>query len=116
MPVRRSRIDTLDVISYSDGVATLDARVGSGTYVRAIAAALGGHCRALRRTEVGPFSVADADPERILPPAEALPFLPAVEGDGDEALAIRQGRRRHEGDVRVVHEGELVAVDGMVLP
>jgi hypothetical protein len=28
--------------------------------VRAIAEALGGHCRTLRRTEVGPFSVADA--------------------------------------------------------
>jgi tRNA U55 pseudouridine synthase TruB len=35
-------------------------RVSSGTYVRAIAEALGGHCRTLRRTEVGPFSVADA--------------------------------------------------------
>jgi tRNA pseudouridine55 synthase len=60
MPLRRSTVYALDVIAYTDGVATLDMRVSSGTYVRAIAGALGGHCRTLRRTEVGPFSVADA--------------------------------------------------------
>jgi tRNA pseudouridine55 synthase len=72
MPLRRSRVDALDVISYSDGIARLDLRVGSGTYVRAIATALGGHCVTLRRTEVGPFRVEEADPERIIPPEEAL--------------------------------------------
>jgi hypothetical protein len=40
--------------------------------VRAIAAALGGHCVMLRRTEVGPFRIEEADPERIIPPEEAL--------------------------------------------
>ena len=72
MPVRRSRVDALDVIAYKDGVARLDLRVSSGTYVRAIAEALGGHCATLRRTEVGPFTVEEADPERIVPPDEAL--------------------------------------------
>src|SRR5206468_6744895 len=72
MPVRRSRVDALDVISYRDGLARLDLRVSSGTYVRAIAEALGGHCVSLRRTEVGPFKVEEADPERIVPPEEAL--------------------------------------------
>jgi tRNA pseudouridine55 synthase len=72
MPLRRSRIDSLDVITYRDGIATLDLRVGSGTYVRAIADALGGHCASLRRTEVGPFRVDEADPERFIPPDEAL--------------------------------------------
>jgi tRNA pseudouridine55 synthase len=72
MPVRRSRMDSLDVISYSDGVARLDLRVSSGTYVRSIAAALGGHCASLRRTEVGPFRVEEADSERLIPPEEAL--------------------------------------------
>src|SRR5213079_304139 len=42
------------------------------TYVRAIAEELGGHCVTLRRTEVGPFTVAEADPGRILPPEQAL--------------------------------------------
>jgi tRNA U55 pseudouridine synthase TruB len=72
MPVRRSRVDVLDVITYRDGVARMDLRVSSGTYVRAIAAALGGHCVTLRRTEVGPFRVEEADPERIIPAEEAL--------------------------------------------
>jgi tRNA pseudouridine55 synthase len=75
MPVRRSRVNALDVISYSEGIVRLDLRVSSGTYVRAIADALGGHCRTLRRTEVGPFSVDEADPERIIPPEDALARL-----------------------------------------
>lgn len=75
MPVRRSRIDVLELVAYEDGVATLDLLVGSGTYVRAIADALGGHCVALRRTEVGPFSVDEADEERVIPVDEALARL-----------------------------------------
>jgi tRNA pseudouridine55 synthase len=78
MPMRRSTVYALDVISYTCDAITLDLRVSSGTYVRAIAEALGGHCRTLRRTEVGPFSVADAvlpdafDPSRLLPEALVL--------------------------------------------
>ena len=75
MPVRRSRVDALDLVSYGDGLARLDLRVSSGTYVRAIATALGGHCRTLRRTEVGPFLIEEADPERLVPPEEALARL-----------------------------------------
>ncbi len=76
MPVRRSQVDALDVMTYSDGVARLDLRVSSGTYVRAIATALGGHCRTLRRLEVGPFGVDEADPERLLDPNAAFDRLP----------------------------------------
>jgi tRNA pseudouridine55 synthase len=78
MPLRRSTVYALDVIAYTGDTVTLDLRVGSGTYVRAIAEALGGHCRTLRRTEVGPFSVADAvtpeafEPGRLLPESEVL--------------------------------------------
>ncbi len=72
MPLRRSRVDALDVIAYTDGIATLDLRVSSGTYVRSIADALGGHCVTLRRTEVGPFSVDEADAERVLALEDAL--------------------------------------------
>jgi tRNA pseudouridine55 synthase len=116
MPVRRSRVGALDVIAYTDGIVRLDLRVGSGTYVRSIADALGGHCRTLRRLEVGPFSVEEADEERILPAAEALPFLPAVEVGAEEASAIRAGRRRAEPEVRTLSGGELVAVGGVVMP
>ena len=101
---------------YEDGVAELDLRVSTGTYVRAIADALGGHCRSLRRTEVGPFSVEDANEERILPPVDALPFLPLLQVDAAEARAIRKGRRRVTERVRVVCAGELVAVERTVLP
>jgi tRNA pseudouridine55 synthase len=76
MPLRRSLVHELDVIAYLDGVVRLDLLVSSGTYVRAIAEALGGHCRALRRTEVGPFRVEDADEERIVPTELALALLP----------------------------------------
>ena len=76
MPLRRSRVDALDVIAYTDGVVRLDLLVSSGTYVRAIAEELGGHCRTLRRTEVGPFHVEDADEERVIPAEQALALLP----------------------------------------
>jgi tRNA pseudouridine55 synthase len=75
MPTRRSRIDALDVITYTDGEVRLDLRVSSGTYVRAVADVLGGHCRTLRRLEIGPFSVDEADPERFIPPEDALARL-----------------------------------------
>jgi tRNA pseudouridine55 synthase len=78
MPLRRSTVHALDVIAYTGELVTLDLRVSSGTYVRAIADALGGHCRTLRRTEVGPFSVEDAvapdgfEPRLLLPAADVL--------------------------------------------
>lgn len=75
MPVRRACVHRLDLLGYDGGVARLDLLVGSGTYVRAIADALGGHCLTLRRTEVGPFSVDEADEERVIPPGEALARL-----------------------------------------
>ncbi|HJU48473.1 MAG TPA: hypothetical protein VJ689_10080, partial [Gaiellaceae bacterium] len=76
MPVRTMRVHELSLVDYADGRATLDLRVGSGTYVRSLADALGGHCVELRRTEIGPFSVAEADAERVLPLPEALARLP----------------------------------------
>jgi tRNA pseudouridine55 synthase len=76
MPIRRSRVDALDVIAYDGGVVSLDLRVSSGTYVRSIADVLGGHCRTLRRLEIGPFSVDEADFERMIAPDDALARLP----------------------------------------
>ena len=76
MPLRRSQVHALDVIDYREGIVRLDLHVSSGTYVRAIADALGGHCVTLRRTEVGPFSVDEADPDRVLAVDEALGRLP----------------------------------------
>ena len=78
MPTRVMRVHGLELVAYGDGIATLDLHVGSGTYVRSIADALGGHCSTLRRTEIGPFRVEEADEERIVPLAEALPRLAAA--------------------------------------
>lgn len=81
MPLRRSIVHELDVVDRDATTVTLDLRVSSGTYVRAIAQALGGHCRTLRRTEVGPFSVEDAvlpeafEPGRLLAEEEVLAAL-----------------------------------------
>src|SRR6266567_3367466 len=36
MPLRRSRVDALDLIAYTGEVVTLDLHVSSGTYVRSI--------------------------------------------------------------------------------
>jgi tRNA pseudouridine55 synthase len=116
MPTRRSTIHELALTSYKQGIATLELLVSSGTYVRAVAGELGGHCTSLRRTECGPFSIDEADEARILSPAEALPFLPQVEVSPGEAAAVRAGRTRVAERARVVCDGELVAVNGTVLP
>jgi tRNA pseudouridine55 synthase len=84
MPVRRSTVHALDVISYTGKRVTLDVHVSSGTYVRSLAIALGGHCATLRRTDVGPFSVDDAATpnafmvERLLSEADVLARVEAV--------------------------------------
>jgi tRNA pseudouridine55 synthase len=84
MPVRRSTVHALDVISYTGDTVTLDLHVSSGTYVRSLAIALDGHCATLRRTEVGPFSVDDAvapeafTAERLLPEAEVVARVDAA--------------------------------------
>ena len=75
MPTRLMRVHELELVSYADGIAALDLLVGSGTYIRSIADRLGGHCVTLRRTEIGPFSVDEADEERVLAVEEALPRL-----------------------------------------
>ena len=56
MPRRVMRVHALELVEVRDGIVRLDLHVGSGTYVRSIADALGGHCVTLRRTEIGPFS------------------------------------------------------------
>jgi tRNA pseudouridine55 synthase len=84
MPLRRSQVHALEVISYSGDVTAtssvqLSLHVSSGTYVRSIAHALGGHCTTLRRTAVGPFEVNEAAPvedARLMSAEAALGRLP----------------------------------------
>jgi tRNA pseudouridine55 synthase len=93
----------------------LEVECSAGTYVRSLVADLGdAYCEELERTAIGPFRLEDADPERVLPLAEALAFMPERRLDLIEAEAVAHGRRLpgggEEGAVRLTHEGELVAV------
>ncbi len=64
----------------------------SGTYVRSLIADLGdAYCEALRRTRIGSFDVADANPERPVALRTALSFLPEVALDPDQARRAGHG-------------------------
>ena len=123
MPVKRSWIYELRLVRFSPPQLELELRVSSGTYIRAIADALGGHCVSLRRTGVGPFDVEDADEVRVVAPLAAVKFLARRELDADEARLIRTGQSiecDRDGPVALVQDGELVAVgragEGAVRP
>ncbi len=109
-PVTVSRFDLLDVSRPTAGLVDVDVLVecSSGTYVRALArdlgAALGvgGHLTALRRTRVGPFTLAGArtldeladlaDPV-TLPLAEAVrTAMPVRTVDVEQARALSYGQ------------------------
>lgn len=107
---RRPAGDTLDV----------DVRVhcSSGTYIRALARDLGrelgvgGHLTALRRTELGPFSLADAltldeladDPRLSLSLDESLTrCFPVLEVTEDEGAALAMGKWLEPRGLNGVH-------------
>jgi tRNA pseudouridine55 synthase len=83
----------LEVVAVEGDRVELDVRCSAGTYVRALArdlgAALGvgGHLTALRRTRVGPFTLAHA---RTL---EALETAPSLSLTLDEAVSVAFPRR-----------------------
>jgi tRNA pseudouridine55 synthase len=100
----------------SDGErAEFELEVSSGTYVRQLVAGLGdAYCDELERTAVGDFRLEDADPERVVPLAEALAFLPEVELPAERLQPTLSGLSTHSsiaGDaVRLTHEGRLLAI------
>jgi tRNA pseudouridine55 synthase len=113
MPTRRSTIHTLGIRRYEPPLAELDLHVSSGAYVRAIADALGGHCRTIRRTAVGSFRVEDANDELVLPPLAALVHLPERRLSDDGTELVRAGRAIEgggEGPVALWNDVGLVAV------
>jgi tRNA pseudouridine55 synthase len=90
-------------LSATDEPNVLRAEVvcSSGTYVRSLAAdlghALGGgaHLRNLRRTAIGPFTLADAHPLdhlEVRPIEDVVGALDSVSVDADVALAVRHGK------------------------
>ncbi|WP_300084245.1 tRNA pseudouridine(55) synthase TruB [Propioniciclava sp.] len=135
-----SRFDALDVrTADADGVAVVDVEVvvdcSSGTYIRALARDLGdalgtgGHLTALRRTAVGPFTLAhvtwDAQLDGLAPgeSADVRPYRLAeiaplcfatLEVDAAAAAAIAHGRGLRwpvpADPTALVHAGELLAL------
>lgn len=108
---RRVTIDALELLGFTGDRFTIRVACSKGTYVRSLAmdigAALGcgAHLSALRRTGIGPFTVAEAvslaqleaaEPaarDRLLAPVDALVrHLDALELGADEAAALLQGR------------------------
>lgn len=101
-------IERLAIAEHDGAHTTFEADCGKGTYVRAIARDLGralgchGHVSALRRTRVGPFSLADAvtlealqagDPLAALRPiAAGLAELPRLTITRDAAGRLRRGQ------------------------
>lgn len=64
----------------------------SGTYVRSLIADLGdAYTLELRRTRVGAFDVSDADPERVIPLAQALAMFRSARLDGESARRASHG-------------------------
>jgi tRNA pseudouridine55 synthase len=90
----------------------------SGTYVRSLIADLGdAYCTELRRTAIGPFDVADADPSTPLPLADALgQVLPVVRIGGDAARRASHGQAvegEAEGPTLLVDDDGPIAIAEM---
>ena len=117
----------IDLVEYAPPELVFRATVSAGTYVRALARDLGerlgvgAHLTALRRESIGALRVEDAvplsevDPSAVRPARAVLGHLPAVELDEPGRVAVSHGRAvpadaDAQGDVALVHDGELVAV------
>lgn len=110
LEARPVEIDALAIVSHDGATTTFEAECGKGTYVRAIARDLGlalgclGHVAHLRRTRVGPFTVAEAasvetlreSPESALsalhPVKAALTLIPEIVLHRDAAARLKRGQ------------------------
>jgi tRNA pseudouridine55 synthase len=89
----------------------------SGTYVRSLIASLGdAYCERLRRVRIGPFDVADADPERVIALADALSFMPSLWLERDAARRAAHGTAVPAPEVEVGAGGpvRLSDADGLI--
>lgn len=128
LPEREVVIHDLRVVDdHGDGRVSVEARCGSGTYMRSLAADIGerlgcgAYCEALRRTAIGTLRVEDAvAPDEVgerggLAPLAGLVHLPVRELSGEEAARVLHGNAVEDvdgldGAVALVSDGRLVAV------
>jgi tRNA pseudouridine55 synthase len=122
---REVEVTRFELTGREEDRATFVIECSSGTYVRALIADLGdAYCLELRRTAIGHFDVAEADPERIVPLGDALGFLPAVTLADEEARRATHGvavAGEAEGIVRLLDANGLIALaeprpDGLLKP
>jgi tRNA pseudouridine55 synthase len=126
LPEVAVEIHGIDVLDWSPPDLTLEATVGRGTYLRALARDLGhrsgipAHCAELRRMSVGPFTVRaaiaplDVTPDCLIPPAALLPELATATVDDAGSREIGFGRRVAQ-EHRYDGTGALLAADGRLL-
>ncbi|CAN5790502.1 tRNA pseudouridine(55) synthase TruB [soil metagenome] len=117
-PVTVHRFDVTGVGGEAGPAGTvlrIEVDCSSGTYVRVLAAdlgrALGGgaHLRGLRRSAVGPFTVARARPVddlELLPPLAAVSHLDRVAVDDEVAALVVTGTRLRRSGEAVRFEGD----------
>ena len=93
LPEREVEVVRFEETGRDGDLVELRIECSSGTYVRSLVSDLGdAFTTALRRTAVGPFAVSDADPDRLIPLEEALPFLPRLHLGPPDAALIANGR------------------------
>jgi tRNA pseudouridine55 synthase len=103
IPERDVEIYRFVELGCEDDHRHFEIECSSGTYVRSLIAGLGdAFCERLRRSRIGPFDVADADPERLVPLGDALSFIPEVRLDPEA------GRRASHGVAITAKASELV--------
>jgi tRNA pseudouridine55 synthase len=77
-PARPITVYAAELLGKDGEHATFAIECSSGTYVRQLVADLGdAYCEELRRTAIGPCSVEDADPQRVIALDDALALVPA---------------------------------------
>jgi tRNA pseudouridine55 synthase len=114
VPEREVEIHRFEQLWREGERAAFAIECSSGTYVRSLIADLhDAYCLELRRARIGPFDVADADPERVIGLDDALAFLPAVELAGEDARRAAHGAAvdgRAAGVVRLLDAQGLIAL------
>jgi tRNA pseudouridine55 synthase len=93
MPEREVEVYRFDELERAGPRRRFVIECSSGTYVRSLIADLGdAYCETLRRTRIGPFDVADADPQRAIALGDALGFLPEISLEPEQARQAAHGR------------------------
>jgi tRNA pseudouridine55 synthase len=125
LPEREVRVHRFEERWRDDDRRGFEIECSSGTYVRSLIADLGdAYCEALRRVRIGPFDLADANPERVLGLSEALSFLPEIHVAGEQARRASHGAAvsaEAPGPVRLVDHAGVIGIgepvgSGLVRP